>query len=89
MLLHSTLPVLFNFGTSAQLHGLTASSPGYEPPVSFGKGYMFLRAGMYSLVKKHLLLSPPIAPRFLCLPAVLQPTKVLLLFYEYVCFKYS
>ena len=87
MLRHSTLPVLFNFGTSAQLHGLTASSPGYELPVSFEKGCMFLTAGLYSLVKKYLLLSRPTNPRFLCPPAVPQPTKVLLLLYEYVCFK--
>jgi len=82
MLHHSTLPDLFNFGTSAQRHGLTASSPGYEPPVSFEEGCMFLRIG-----EEILLLSPPINPRFLCPPAVPQTTKFLLLLYEYVCFK--
>ena len=80
-----TLCVLFNFGTIGQLHGQTASSPGYEPPVSSEEVCMFLRAGLYSLEKRNLLFVPAIKPRFLCPPAVPQPTKVLLLFY--VCFK--
>jgi hypothetical protein len=71
------LPVLFNFGTSGQLHDPAASSPGYEPPVSFEEVCMFLTAGLYSLEKRNLLLVPAIKPRFLCPPT----------FLFYVCFK--